>query len=126
MSTTDSEIATGNLNFVQQYARYDLFVLNELTTFTHRLPEFHEQDMMLGESRGGFFEDTPENAVALFTHIFRGTGFSLRSLKGVPSDVKAAVTEQYYSKARTFEDYCVLVWNTHERALKQIDEQREL
>ena len=126
MSPSESQVAAGNLDFVQQYARYDLFVLNELTTFTHRLPEFREQDAMLGGTQGGFFEDTPENAVALFAHIFRGTGFSLRSLIGVPSELKAGVIEQYYAKARTADDYCVEVWNTHERALKQVGAYREL
>ena len=41
------------------------------------LPEFSEQDAMMGLPPRGFFEDTPENGVVLFGHIFKDTGFSI-------------------------------------------------
>ncbi len=35
-------------------------------------------------SSQGFFEDTPENSVALFKHIFADVGFDIKSLEGLP------------------------------------------
>ncbi len=78
-----------------------------------RRPELDELDRMLAPSPGGFFDDTPENAVALFKHAFRGTGFNIQQLKGVPVHVKQGVLAQYYEKPRTAHDYCNLVWNQH-------------
>jgi hypothetical protein len=34
-------------------------------------------------SSEGFFEDTPENAVTLFNHVFGETGFNLVNLEEV-------------------------------------------
>ncbi len=77
MSVDDAAEAEKNLAVIKQYASHELFVLKELTTFTHRLPEFSEQDAMMGPPPRGFFEDTPENGVVLFGHIFKDTGFSI-------------------------------------------------
>ena len=95
--------------------------MKELTTFTHRLPEFSEQDAMMGASPRGFFEDTPENGVVLFGHIFKDTGFSIQNLKGIPLSVKAGVIEQYYTRVRTVLDYCSEVWSRHEYAKAVLD-----
>ena len=55
-----------------------MFVLNELSNFTYdRLPEFVELDRMLSPSPAGFFENTPENGVKLFMHVFQDVGFTL-------------------------------------------------
>ena len=77
MTAEEAAEAERNLATIKQYVGYELFVLKELTTFTHRLPEFSEQDAMMGPSARGFFEDTPENGVVLFGHIFKETGFSI-------------------------------------------------
>jgi hypothetical protein len=78
-----------------------------------RRPELEELDRMLAPSPEGFFEDTPENAIALFKHVFQGTGFDIQQLKGLPVHIKQGVLEQYYEKPRTAQDYCNLVWNRH-------------
>ena len=77
MTAEEAAEAEKNLATIKQYASFELFILKELTTFTYRLPEFSEQDAMMGPPPRGFFEDTPENGVVLFGHIFKDTGFSL-------------------------------------------------
>ena len=77
MTAEEAAEAERNLATIKQYASFELFILKELTTFTYRLPEFSEQDAMMGLPPRGFFEDTPENGVVLFGHIFKDTGFSL-------------------------------------------------
>jgi hypothetical protein len=102
------------LSFIQKHAQYEPFVFAHLQNFRScRRPELEELDRMLAPSPEGFFEDTPENAIALFKHVFRGTGFDIQQLKGLPVHVKHGVIAQYYEKPRTVQDYCNLVWNRH-------------
>jgi hypothetical protein len=83
------EKVENTFDFLKQYAKDELFVMKELSNFIYeRKPEFQEQNRMLAPSPIGFFEDTHENAVKLFTHIFKETGFDLHRLKRtVPEDL---------------------------------------
>ena len=113
--------AAGTFDLVQGYARNEPFVIKELQCITYqRRPEFAEQERMLAPSPEGFFEDTPENAVVLFCHAFRGSGFDVGKLKEVPLDLKAGIIEQFYSRARSVEDYCSEVWRRHNSAQEAV------
>jgi len=123
MTAEEAAEADRNLAIIKQYASYELFVLK--TTFVYRLPEFSEQEAMMGPSPRGFFEDTPENGVGLFRHIFKDNGFSIQNLEGVPIALKAGVIDQYYTRSRTALDYCSEVWLRHEYAKAELNSQKE-
>ena len=88
-----------------------------------RYPDFDDQEEMLSEQ--GFFENTPENAVLLFEHIFRDTEFTLENLEEVPHEFSTRIIQQYQKEARTIEEYCKRVWESHESAKIQVLEDKK-
>ena len=115
----------GTFDFLKEYAKDEKFVLKELSSFIYeRKPEFKEQDRMLLPSPVGFFEDTPENAVKLFSHVFKDTGFNLYKLKSeVPADLSSRIIDDYLIRPRTEDDYCNEVWALHRSAVAKLAKQ---
>ena len=111
------------LKFAQKYAQHEPALLKELERFQHRLPDFADQAVML--SPAGFFDDTPENAVVLFDHIYADAGFDIKSLEAVPDGLSAEVVGQYYERPRTVLEYCTQVWRKHVAAKQTVVQRKE-
>jgi len=116
----------GTFDLLMEFAKDEKFVVKELSSFIYgRKPEFEEQDRMLSPSPNGFFEDTPENAVKLFSHVFKDTGFNLYRLKlEVPADLSSRIIDDYLIRPRTEDDYCNEVWALHRSALVKLAKQK--
>lgn len=93
------------LSFVQKYAKHEPFTVIFRPNPAYRRLDFTDQAKIM--SSEGFFEDTPENAVTLFNHVFGETGFNLANLEGVQDSLSAKIVKQYYERPRTVKEYCI-------------------
>ena len=92
-------------SFVQKHAKHEPFLFNFRPNPAYRRLDFTDQAEIM--SSKGFFEETPENAVALFNHVFGDTGFNLENLEAVEDSLSAKILKQYYERPRTVKDYCI-------------------
>ena len=121
-SRQDESAGEDLFKFVQKYAAFDPAVFTLRSSPAYRELDFNDQAKML--SAEGYFENTPENAVILFQHIFADTSFKISKLEEVPSSLSAGVVQQYYERPRTYREYAVLVWRQHMKATAAVEKRK--